>query len=136
MAESYSKRSPSTAAMLSMLSTGLGHIYCGRLAAGLALFFSTLLPVPFAVAAAFLQSPTRISLGSCPALLIRGGRVLLCDRRQLPVGQKADEHYELKEYNRCIVYALFVAAGIVYASVVMMHIRTNVFEAFYCPARA
>src|SRR5262249_9086948 len=45
-------RSPLIAVVLSLFATGLGHVYCGRIVTGLALFLASLLLVPVAVGAA------------------------------------------------------------------------------------
>ena len=122
--------------MLSMLSTGLGHIYCGRFVAGLALFFTSLLPVPLAMAAAFSQSPSATLWGLILPCLFVVVVYLYAIIDSYRLAGKADDRYELKDYNRRIVYALFVGAGIIYPFAVIMHIRTSVFEAYSCPTKS
>jgi signal peptidase I len=126
------KRNPSTAATLSLFCTGLGHIYCGRFATGLALSFSWLLPVPFAVAAAFSQNPRTILPGlllPCVLLLLVYLWAIVDSYR---LARTIGEHYQRKDYNRAIVYALFIGAGVIYPATVALHVRAMLFEAMYC----
>ncbi len=128
------KRRPSTAVVLSMLCTGLGHIYCGRFSVGLALNLVALLPVPFAVAAAYLPNPRAglMALILACAFVLAVYLYAIVDSCRL--ARRIGEHYELKDYNRGIVYFLFIVAGIIHAPAVAMYIRASVLEAFYCPS--
>ncbi len=126
------KRKPSTAVLLSFFCTGLGHIYCGRFATGLALFFSSLLPVPFAMVTAFSRNPSTILAGIIIPCLLVVIVFLYAIADSYRVARKIGEHYELRDYNRGIVYVLFIVVGIIYPAAITMHIRANVFEPFYC----
>jgi signal peptidase I len=130
------KRKPSKAVFLSLFCTGLGHIYCGRFTTGLALFFNSLLPAPFAAAAAFSKNPSAILPGLILPCLFVVAVYLYAIIDSFRLARKSGEHYELKDYNRGIVYVLFVIAGIVYPVTIAMYIRANIFEAFYCPAES
>lgn len=129
-------RKPSTAAMLSMLGTGLGHIYCGRFATGLALFFTSLLPVPFAVAAGLSQDPATMLLGiilPCGLVIAVYLYAIVASYR---LAKRIGNDYELRDYNRGVVYALFIVAGILYPTAIVTHLRANVCEAFYCAGQS
>jgi len=128
------KRNPSTAVVLSMLCPGLGHIYCGRFAVGLALNFATLLPVPVAMAAALWQTPGAGLIALVLACLFVLGVYCYAIVGSWRSARRIGERYELKDYNRGAVYALFIVAGLIHAPAVAMHIRENVLEAFYCPS--
>ncbi len=129
-------RKPSTAAMLSMLSTGLGHVYCGRFATGLALFFTSLLPVPFAMAAALSRDPSTILLGVIVPCFVVIVVYLYAIAASYRLAKRIGDDYQLRDYNRGVVYVLFIVAGILYPAAIATHIRANVFEAFYCPAQS
>lgn len=130
------KRKPSTAVTLSMLSTGLGHIYCGRFATGLALFFASLLPAPFALAAALSRSPDTVAVGVLLPCLVVVIVYLYAIAASYRLAKRIGQEYELRDYNRGIVYGLFVVGGIVYAATIALAIRANVFEAYYCPTES
>ncbi len=128
-------RKPSTAAMLSMLSTGLGHVYCGRFATGLALFFTSLLPVPFAMVRRFRGIRARFAgvIVPCFVVIVVYLYAIAASYR---LAKRIGDDYQLRDYNRGVVYVLFIVAGILYPAAIATHIRANVFEAFYCPAQS
>jgi len=130
------KRKPSTAVLLSMLSTGLGHIYCGRFVTGLGLFFVSLLPAPFALAAAMSRSPHTVLAGVLLPCLLVVVVYLYAIVASYFVAKRSDEQYELKDYNRGGAYALFIVGGMIYAATITLFIRENVFQAYYCPAES
>lgn len=132
----YVRRKPSTAVMLSLLCTGLGHIYCGRFATGLALFFASLLPAPFALGAALSRNPRAVLPGvllPCLAVVVVYLYAVFASHW---LAKTSGAEYELRDYNRGIVYLLFVVGGLVYAATIALFIRANVFEAHYCPAES
>ncbi len=58
-----SRRVPWVALALSLLSAGVGHLYCGRIAKGLPLYFAWLLvPICITMAALLPPSPTLFTL--------------------------------------------------------------------------
>lgn len=129
-------RQPATAAMLSMLGTGLGHIYCGRFATGLALFFTSLLPVPFAAVAGLSQDPATMLLGiilPCGLVVAVYFYAIVASYRW---ARRIGDDYELRDYNRGVVYGLFIMAGILYPVAIVTHLRDNVCEAFYSPGHS
>jgi signal peptidase I len=132
----YVKRKPSTAVMLSLLSTGLGHIYCGRFATGLTLFFVSLLPAPFALAAALSRNPNTVLAGVLLPCLLVVVAYLYAVFASYRLAKTIGEQYELRDYNRGLVYLLFVVGGIVYAATITLFVRENVFEAHYCPTES
>jgi signal peptidase I len=127
------KRKPATAVWLSMLSTGLGHIYCGRFTTGLALYFVSLLPAPFALGAALSQNPRTVMAGVLLPCLLVVAVYLYAIVASYFLAKRIGERYELKDYNRGAVYVLFVVGGLVYGATIALFIRANVFEAYHCP---
>jgi hypothetical protein len=65
-----SRRVPWVALALSLLSAGVGHLYCGRIAKGLPLYFAWLLvPICITIAALLPPSPTGFMV-DCASLLL------------------------------------------------------------------
>jgi signal peptidase I len=133
-------RNPSTAANLSFLCTGLGHIYCGRFTTGLFLCFLFGLPAPFLVAAVVSQKPIIILLGiiiPCIfAMLVYVYSIVSSYR----LAKKIGDRYELKDYNNGVVYAIFIVGEVFFtltvAITVAFYFRATVLEAFVCPAES
>ncbi len=132
--ETSAGRIPFVAAVLSLLATGLGHIYCGRLVTGLVLFLAALLFAPLAVLAAFLP----LSTGVLVALFVATGAVLavyvfaVADAYR--TARRLRDRYEPKDYNRGLVYVLFVLVGVTYPVGIVHYVRANYFEAFLVPS--
>jgi signal peptidase I len=121
------------AAVLSLLSTGLGHIYCGSIVPGLALFLASLLFAPIAAGAALLRPSTVILLGLLLSFLAILSIYLFAVVDSCRRARRLGDHYELKEYNRAWLYALFILVGVTYPPLAVHYLRSNVFEAFYIP---
>jgi signal peptidase I len=128
-----SARSPWAAVVLSLFSTGLGHIYCGRIVTGLVLFLASLLFAPAVVLAALLAPSTAVLVGLLLSVAAVLGLYLFAVLDAFRVARRAGEHYTLREYNRGLVYALFILVGVTYPVGVVSVLRANVFEAFLLP---
>jgi signal peptidase I len=127
-------RRPWVAAVLSLLAPGLGYVYAGRIVNGLVLFFAYLASAPLLVLAAALPPSTAVLLLMVGVVL---GVIVLdlygvLDSWRL--ARRAGPDYALKDYNRPVVYALFLAAGLLYPGFAFHYVRANAFEAFYVPA--
>ena len=133
-------RNPSTAANLSFLCTGLGHIYCGRFTTGLILCFLSLLPAPFVVAAVISQNPSIILLGIIIPCLFALWVYVYSIISSYRLAKKIGDYYELKDYNNGVVYALFIVGELFFTITVALSVafyfRAMVFEAFVCPAES
>src|SRR3954471_987855 len=136
MSEPRAARSPWAAAALSLVSTGLGHVYCGRIVKGLALFCASLLFAPFAVAAALLppSAPVLVAL-----MLGAAGVVVLylyaaVDAYALARGLRGG--YERRDYNRGAVYLLLSLVGLIYPAGAAAYLRAHVFAAYLVPSRS
>lgn len=126
-------RSPLVAVLLSLLATGLGHIYCGRIVTGLVLFLASLLLAPVAVVVAW----TGFSILSmaCLALAIMAviGAYVSSVIGAWRLARRSPGAYELRDFNRPIVYLLFILVAMTYPVFAIVTLRANVLEAFYVP---
>ncbi len=125
-------RAPWVAVALSLFAPGLGQIYCGEIVRGLVLFLASLTFLPLVVLAALLPPATPLLV----ALLLSGltvlGAYLYAVLAAYRSAGKLREHYQTREYNRPLVYVLFLLVGVLY-SVGGAWYLPHVFEAFYLP---
>jgi signal peptidase I len=126
-------RNPWLAVVLSVFSPGLGHIYSGRIVTGLVLFLVSLLFAPVAVLAAHVGSSTSVLAALLAAGLIVIAVYVYAVFDSFRAARKAGKHFQLREYNRGIVYALFLLVGVLYPVGVAQYLRASVFEAFLIP---
>src|SRR5262245_25230112 len=127
-------RSPWAAVALSLVSTGLGHIYCGRIVKGLALFCASLLFAPLVVAAALLPPRTPILVGLLVGAATVIGLYLYAAVDAFVVARRLGDHYERRDYNRPAVYLLLGTVGLIYPVGAATYLRAHVFEAFLVPS--
>lgn len=128
-------REPWLSLVLSLLAPGLGQIYCGEIVRGLVLFLASLTFIPLVVLAALLTPATPV----LAALLLTSLAVLSAYLYAVVAAyrsaRKLREHYETREYNRPLVYVLFLLVGVLY-SVGGAWCLPHVFEAFYLPTES
>jgi signal peptidase I len=129
-------RQPWVALVLSLLATGLGHVYCGRIGRGLAFFFAFLLVAPFTVLIAWFGHSTLALLALILSALGAVGVYLYAVVDAVRLAWAARGHYELKDYNRPLIYALYLLVGFATPLLAIHLLRANVFEAFFIPARS
>lgn len=127
------RRKPLTAAVLSLIEPGLGHIYCGRIVKGAVLAFlsSIFIPVIFAT---LLVSHSSVRITVIIASLLASLVVYLVaviDSWYTAKHTAAD--YALKDYNRWYVYLLLVLMGTGGSTQLSFNVRTNLLEAFRVP---
>jgi signal peptidase I len=130
-----SRRVPWVALALSFLSAGVGHLYCGRIAKGLPLYFAWLLvPLGITIAALLPPSPTSfVLLVLLPALIVFSVYLYAA----LDAWRLADQigpSYSLRDYNRAGVYCLLIVVQLVYAIGLLAGVRGFVYEAFRIPS--
>jgi signal peptidase I len=113
----------------------VGQIYCGEIVRGLVLCQASLMFIPLVVLAALLPPATPVLV----ALLLTAVAVLgvyfyavLAAYRS---ARRLREHYEPREYNRPLIYLLFMLVGVLY-SVGGAWYLPHVFEAFYLPTES
>jgi signal peptidase I len=126
-------RKPWVAIVLSLLATGLGHIYCGRIVTGLALFLASSLFAPLAFLASLLEPSTLLLLGLLGAALGVVGLYLFAVVDAFALARRLRDDYVLREFNRGPLYALFILVGVTYPPGVVHYLRANAFEAFLVP---
>lgn len=127
-------RKPWIAVVLSLICTGLGHIYSGRIVKGLLLFLATLLFLPVAIGSALAKPSTAM----WAILLCSYGTVLVLWIYAIIdsyiAARRVKGAYAPKDYNRGVVYFLFMLVGITNPFVTAAVVRMQVLEAFYVPA--
>src|SRR3954453_21616486 len=119
--------------MLSLAATGLGQIYCGRIVRGLVMFLGSLLFAPAIVTAALLPPATVVLVGLILALLTVLGVYVFAVVDAFRLAHRGRDHFQPKDYNHPLVYALFILVGLTYPAGVQYFIRSSVFEAFAIP---
>jgi signal peptidase I len=121
------------AVILSLCATGLGQIYCGRIVRGLLMFLGSLLFAPMIVVAALLPPSTIVLVGLIFALLAVLGVYVYAVVDAFHLARRSGDHFQPMDYNRPLVYALFVLVGLIYSAGGLYFIRSSVFEAFEIP---
>jgi signal peptidase I len=129
-------RNPWVAVVLSLFAPGLGHIYAGAIVKGLVLFFLCLLWAPLIVAAAYLPPSTAALAGIMLALLAVIGIDLFAVVDAYRTARTHRQHYEPRDYNRPLVYVLFLLLWLLYPAAALVYIRADVFEGFYLPTES
>lgn len=128
-------RDPWLAVVLSLFAPGLGQIYCGEIVRGLALFLASLLFTPLVVLAALLPPATPVLVALLLAALAVLAAYLYAVAAAYRSARRLREHYEPREYNRPLVYVLFLLVGVLYPVGGAWYLR-HVFEAFYLPTES
>ena len=129
-----SRRVPWVALALSFLSAGVGHLYCGRIAKGLPLYFAWLLvPLGITIAALLPPSPTSfVLLVLLPVVIV----FIVYLYAAIDAWRLADQigpGYSLRDYNRAGVYWLLIVVQLVYSIGLIAGVRGFVYEAFRIP---
>jgi signal peptidase I len=130
-----SRRIPWVALALSFLSPGVGHLYCGRIAKGLPLYFAWIL-VPLCSIIAALVPPS--ATGFVLLLLLPTVAVLIVylyaaiDAWRMAYQIGSD--YSLHDYNRAAVYWLLIVVQMVFSIGLIAGARVLVYEAYLIPA--
>ena len=130
-----SRRVPWVALALSFLSAGVGHLYCGRIAKGLPLYFAWLL-VPLGITIAALLPPSPISfvlLVLLPVVVVFSV-YLYAAMDAWRLADQIGPSYFLRDYNRAGVYGLLIVVQLVYAIGLIAGVRGFVYEAFRIPS--
>lgn len=129
-----SRRVPWVALALSFLSAGVGHLYCGRIAKGLPLYFAWLLvPLGVTIAALLPPSPTGLVLMVMPVVIVFIVYLYAAiDAWRLACQIGSD--YSLRDYNRAAVYWLLIVVQMVYSIGLIAGVQGLVCEAFLIPS--
>jgi signal peptidase I len=132
-AASGTPRHPGVAVVLSLFCPGLGHLYCGAIAGGLVLFLLSFLFAPAAVLAAYLPPAMPVLVGLILSFLTVVGVYLFAVVDSFRLARRHKGAYELREYNRALIYVLFILVGVTYPIGIIGYLRSHVFEGFYYP---
>lgn len=134
------RRQTWTAISLSLCCPGLGHLYSSRLQRGLVLFLVSLVILPVAALVAGLASSTAALVGLIISFVALLGlwlfAVIDAGRIAATTVAGADGAEYSHDYQRPLIYALFVAAGVTSPILSVSYIRQNLLEAFYIPAES
>ncbi len=132
-----SVRFPWIALALSFLSSGVGHIYCGRIVKGLFLYSARFLLPVLCIIAAFAQPSNGVLLGLI--LVPAAATVIIYLYSPIDayaIAKRAGPDYKLKEYNRASLYWLLVAMQLTYPVALTWGVREYVYEAVLIPVRS
>ena len=128
-----SRRIPWVALALSFLAAGVGHLYCGRIAKGLTLYFAwLLLPICVAVAVSLPASTTSlIFLLLLPVAIV----VAVYLYAAVDAWRTASQigAYSFRDYNRMGVYWMMIGAQIVFSTGMIAGVNGFIYEAFVIP---
>lgn len=127
------KRRIWAAILLSLGMPGLGQIYCGKLKRGLLFFFLCVLEVPL-VAGLFHLSDDTVVIPIALFLSLAVNLVCLLFLLDAAfLARRMGENYSLKNYNRILVYILFILAayGVNWAS--KFYLKDRIVDAFIIP---
>ena len=131
-----SVRFPWVALALSFLSSGVGHIYCGRIVKGLVLYSARFLLPLLCILAAFLQPSNVVLIGL--VLLPAAATILVFLYSPIDafaIARRVEPGYRPKEYNRAGLYWLLIAMQLAYPVALTWGAREYVYEGFLIPSR-
>jgi signal peptidase I len=131
--DAANRRKPWVAVVFSLLATGLGHIYCGRIVPGLALFLASSLFAPLAIMASHLEPSTPVLVVLIASALTVVGVYLYAVAHAFALARRLGNDYVPRDYNRGFLYVLFILVGVSYPPGVVHYLRANAFEAFLVP---
>jgi len=130
-----SRRVPWVALALSFLSPGVGHLYCGRIAKGLPLYFAWLLvPICITIAALLPPSPTSLVLLVLLPVVIVLIVYLYAAIDAWRLARRIGSDYSLRDYNRTAIYWLLIVVQMIYSIGLIVGVRGFVYEAYLVPA--
>jgi signal peptidase I len=132
-----SRRVPWVAVALSLLSAGVGHLYCGRIAKGLPLYFAWLLvPICITIAALLPPSPTLFVVLVLLPVVIVSFVYLYAAIDACRVASRIGVDYSLRDYNRAAIYSLLIVVQMIYSIGLIAGVRGWVYEAFMVPSNS
>ncbi|MHC5212794.1 MAG: signal peptidase I [Planctomycetota bacterium] len=134
-APSDHRPSPLTAALLSCLCTGLGQMYCGRVARGLGFLVASLLFAPVVLVAASNppSTPWLVAQGIGVLVFVVVALVSIVDAALLARGPRPPRS---RRSIAPVVAAGLVALGMCYPVGATEYLRENVYEMFLIPTRS
>ena len=130
---SKTKRKPSTAINLSIISPGLGHIYCGQIAKGLILEFITCMTIPAFLLTFFAASSILRTAGIIGLLAVSVVVYLIAIIDSSYAARHTKHDYELKDYNRWFIYVIIVLMSTAITIPLAFVVKSTIMEAFVIP---
>jgi signal peptidase I len=127
-------RLPVLAVLLSMGATGLGQIYCGKLAKGLTLFFLSFAFAPIIVGAMERWDTIWALVALIAAMLLLFSVFIYAMVDAYCLAKRVNRPYHLQEYNRWYIYLLFILVSLAYPTSLAHTIREQVVEAYKIPS--
>ena len=131
--KTYTRR-PFIALVLSALSTGLGHIYCGRITKGIILFLISFVFAPVIGITVTGISSTFFLILIIFSVLLSVGIWIYAMIDAYWLAKKTNVNYKLKDYNRWYVYIVFIAATMIFPGNLSYTIRTHLLTAYKIPS--
>lgn len=127
-------RKPWIATSLSLICTGLGQIYCGRVGRGLLMYTTSLMFGPLLVVTALAANftPMLALFLVCMAALLGLVAWSVRDAGQL-ARRMESTGYQPQEFNRVSVYAMMASTSVPYVIGLAFFLRATMIEAFVIP---
>ena len=133
--EHIKSRRALVAVLLSFLSAGVGHIYCGSFGKGLVLFFAgAVLGIPGMLGVLPLALGYRIV--GIVAIAAGAGIWIYAILDAWRTAKKSRKDYILKDYNRWWVYLLLILLPLPFSVAGAFRIRETMLEAFIVPSKS
>jgi signal peptidase I len=126
-------RMPWLAVVFSLLCPGLGHVYCGQIAVGLALLLASLLFTPLVVLITWAGPSTGLLVTLLVLQLAMLGIYAYAVVDSYRAARRLRHSYERRDCNQPILYALLIIVGVVYPVGSTALLKAQVVEAFYIP---
>jgi len=118
---------------LTLAATGLGHIYCGRLAKGLILFFAGFTFAPIIVLGMQEMDSGLAMAAAIISILLLVALFFYALFDAYGTARSMDDDYRPKEYNRWYIYLMFIVVSLTYPTNLSQSIRTHLLQAFKIP---
>ena len=132
-----SVRFPWVALALSFLSSGVGHIYCGRIVKGVFLYSTRFLLPLLCIVAAFARPSNAVFLGLILVPIMATVIIYFYSLIDAyAIAKRTGLDYKLKEYNRVSLYWLLVAMQLACPVALTLGSHKYVYEAFLIPTRS
>lgn len=129
-------RSPLAAGLLSVAAPGLGHIYCGQLVKGLVLFFVSFAFAPIIVAIAHNAASTAMLVAVMASFIVMLAIIVYAVVNAAMTAKRIGAHYQPKEYNRGLIYLLFIVVSVSYPTNWANTIRDHILHPFKIPSKS
>jgi signal peptidase I len=130
----FRTRRPFLALLLSVAATGLGHIYCGQLAKGLILFFTSFAFAPIIVMTLQQMTSGWAFAAAIGSILLLVAVFLYALMDAFVLAKRIGAGYLLKEYNRWYIYLIFIVVAVSYPANLSQSIKHHLFQAFRIPS--